>query len=322
MPIVTLQRRLMELGRVRMGHKGPKGEPVKRDTFRFTSASKALLAAAAERYGGSVAEWQGAPDEGYFELRSEASEIEVVFPPIFSDEDGTPTVPVTQWFELWSGGGCQRRCNGETELLSNKPCLCDAGERACKPTTRMSFMLPELPGLGVWRLESHGYNAAAELPGTVAVLARAAHEGEFIPATLRIERRTKKQNGQTLRYIVPVVELRDRTVAELAGGKVASLPTPPPKPALPAATPEPESEAFENDAQADFGTPPALPTDEPEGLSPEEFKARCTANFLSPQKVAAVGKRMFPGRTRDTLSDEERLQLWTELEREREGAVA
>jgi hypothetical protein len=269
MPIVTLQRRMMELGRVRMGHKGPKGEPVKSDTFRFTSASRSLLEAAAKHYGGEVSEWTNGPDEGYFELRSEASEIAVVFPPIFSDADGTPTVPVSQWYELWSGGGCQRRCNGETELLTNKPCLCVDGDRACKPTTRMSFMLPELPGLGVWRLESHGYNAAAELPGTVSVLAKAAHAGEFVPAMLRIEHRTKKSEGQTRRFIVPVVDLRDRTVAELAGGSLATLPSPPAKPALPAGTPEPEPERFAIDAPPPATEPPPLPSEngDPEKLS-------------------------------------------------------
>lgn len=277
MPIVTLQRRMMELGRVRMGHKGPKGEPVKRETFRFTSASRTLLEAAAERYGGKVREWQGAPDEGYFELASNASEIEVVFPPIFSDADGTPTVPVSQWFELWSGGGVQRRCNGDTELLSGKPCLCEDGARACKPTTRMSFMLPDLPGLGVWRLESHGYNAAAELPGTVGVLAQAAHKGEFVPAMLRIEKRTKKVEGQTRRFIVPVVDLRDRTVNELAGGSLAlnAPPNPPARPELPASTPEPEPERFAIDAPPPATTPPPLPErDGPKAAQPPETGTR------------------------------------------------
>src|SRR6266540_3864667 len=131
MPIVTLQKRMMQLGRVRLGQKGPKGEPQKLGTFRFTSASRSLLDEVAERYGGTVKPWENAPDEGYFEVVTQASEI-----------DGSPTTTYSQWFEQWSRGGCQRRCNGETELLSDKPCLCEAenaDKRACQITTRVSF---------------------------------------------------------------------------------------------------------------------------------------------------------------------------------------
>jgi hypothetical protein len=153
---------MMELGRVRLGDKSAKGAPRKLNTFRFTSASRVLLDAIAEKYGGEVHEWKGAPDEGYFEVTTTSRELEILFPPVYSNEDGTPTVPFSQWLELWSGGGCQRRCDGETEALSGKPCMCDPDNRACKPTTRISFMLPDIPGLGLWRVESHGWNAAAD----------------------------------------------------------------------------------------------------------------------------------------------------------------
>src|SRR5438552_2868737 len=101
MAVVDVQRRLMELGRARMGEKGPQGEPRKLTTWRFTSASRALLEAIADRYGGTVSEWTGAPDEGYFEVTTAASEIEIVLPPVFSDRDGAPTAPYSQFYELW-----------------------------------------------------------------------------------------------------------------------------------------------------------------------------------------------------------------------------
>lgn len=263
MPIIRLQRRMMELGRIRLGDKGPKGEPRKLAAFRLTSASRALLEAAAEEYGGTVKPWAAAPDEGYFELYTEADTLDVILPPVFSDVDGTPTAPYSQWFELWSGGGCQRRCDGETETLSGKPCLCDEAERACKVTTRVSMMLPKIPGLGVWRLETHGWNAATVLPGTLEVL-RMATDGGFIRAVLRLEQRTQKKPGEpTRRFVVPVIDLPDLKVAELmhGSGPVAingPVPTPP-KPELPAGAPDPGDQAFANQQNPGFGEQPALP---------------------------------------------------------------
>lgn len=272
MPIVQIQRRMMELGRVRLGEKGPKGEPRKLSTFRFTSASRPLLDAVAEAHGGTVEEWQGAPDEGYFQVTTDATRLDIILPPVYSDADGAPTLPYSQWYELWSGGGCQRRCDGVTEALSGKPCMCDPDKRrdgdkaSCKVITRVSFMLPDVPGLGVWRIDSHGWNAAVELPGTLEVLAAAAREQKFIPAVLTLQHRTKKSEGQTRKFIVPVIELPDVTVRQLASGDIPlalNAPSSPSaeRPALPAGPTPPEDAEFED--LPEFGSRPALPDELP-----------------------------------------------------------
>lgn len=263
MTILVVQRRMMEIARMRLGKKGDKGQPEKIDTLRFTSASREWLENVATLHGGTVREWEGAPDDGYFEVITDAKKIDIVFPPIFSAQDGTPTLPCSQWLELWSGGGCQRRCDGETEALSGKPCLCNPEDRACKPTTRISFMLPDVPGFGLVRFESHGWNAAAELPGTVELLMRASAQGSFIRAVFRAEPRTSKQNGKTLRYVVPVIDVPGLKIGEvLAGDSTLSLNAPaarPPRPALPAGEgPPDEPDAFENERDPDFGAPPAI----------------------------------------------------------------
>jgi hypothetical protein len=113
--IIGVQRRMMELGRIRLGDKADSGAPRKLSKFRLTSASRALLEAAAELYGGTVQDWQGAPDDGYFELYTDTDTLDIILPPVFSDRDGSPTLPYSQAYELWSGGGCQRRCDGATE---------------------------------------------------------------------------------------------------------------------------------------------------------------------------------------------------------------
>lgn len=271
MAILTLQRRMMELGRCRLGTKGARGEPKKLDTFRWTSASRALLEAIAVSDGGTVQEWKDAPDEGYFEIVTERDQIDIIIPPVFAMTDGTPTAPYSQFFELWSAAGCQRRCDGQTEALSGNPCLCAGrveadGEdaRECKVTTRFSFMRPDIPGLGVWRLESHGWNSAVELPGTLEVMVLAAAEQKFIPAVLRIEHRTKKQPGQpTKKFTVPVIDLPGVTVNQLASGDIPlaiNAPSVPSRdrPALPAAPAPPTDSAFSHQA-AEHGPPPALP---------------------------------------------------------------
>lgn len=258
--VIGIQRRMMPLGKVRLGDKGPKGEPRKLTTFRLTSASRALLEEAAAAWGGEVREWVGAPDEGYYEVTTGATELPIILPPVFSDRDGQPTVPYSQFYELWSAGGCQRRCDGLTESLSGKPCLCGedrgTGPAFCKITTRVNFMLPDLSGLGVWVLESHGYNAAVELPGTLDVLQMAAAEQKFIDAKLRVEERSRKTDGQTRRFIVPVIDLPGLKIGELLSGEQRVINPPAaggPKPALNAGTPEPNGDKFENDSTPGFG---------------------------------------------------------------------
>lgn len=263
--IIGVQRRMAELGRIRIGSKTPSGAPKKLDTFRLTSASQMLLEAAASEYGGDVKEWTGAPDEGYFELVTTSDTLDAILPPVFSDRDGSPTLPYSQAFEHWGKGGCLRRCDGETEVLKNQPCSCDPESRECKITTRLNVMLPKVPGFGVWRYESHGWHAATVLPGTLDVLMLAASEQRFIPAVLRLEQKSAKREGQTHRFSVVVIDLPELRVADLldSSGRPLAIngPAPmPPRPALPAG-PEPPQETEFADGAA-FGTAPPLPGSE------------------------------------------------------------
>lgn len=326
-PILQIQRRMMELGRVRLGEKGPKGEPRKLSTFRFTSASRALLEAVALQYGGKVTQWTNAPDEGYYEVTTTATELDIVLPPVFSDADGTPTVAYSQWFELWSGGGCQRRCDGVNEALSGKPCLCELEgneDRACKPTTRVSFMLPDIPGLGVWRLDSHGWNAATELPVTLEVLSQAAQANKFIPAVLRLQNRTKKTEGQTRRFVVPVIDLKDISVKQLATGQVpdaiamnAPAMTAIPKPALPAGGELPADASFAQEREPDLGPPPPPPPAEAPPVTGSDTGdvSRLTTELMEAAKdrgIADKTLKLIQRNLRDHAGAPEKHQAWLE----------
>src|SRR5690606_20332280 len=124
---------------------------------------------------------------------------------------------------------------------------CDPDARACKATTRVNVMLPDLPDVGVWRLETHGINAAFELPGTIEIIQMASQTGQFLTGRLRIEHRTSKKAGQTRKFIVPVIDL-DVSMRQLTSGQA---PQDAPAAALPADGGDREIEA------------PASPTDPP-----------------------------------------------------------
>jgi hypothetical protein len=191
-PIKELQQRLTQVGVIRLGEqrmsKNNKPYPAKLDTFRVTSPSKELVEAVAALYGGQVTAWPDGPGGGQWQVTTKATEIPVHVLPQKIDPN----------YELWGNGFRSRLCDGETERIRNAPCFCavDRAEteanggtwvrdarRHCKPTTRVSVMLSDVPSLGTFKLESHGWNAAAELPTLAMALLNQVHQP--VPAILR-----------------------------------------------------------------------------------------------------------------------------------------
>lgn len=215
MAILDLQRRLREIGRIRIGEqrvsaKNGKKYPAKLTTFRLTSQDGAVISQAAETFGGEPRRWADAPAGEQFEVVTESSSLDVIVPPT--------GMAFSQFYELWSGGGCLRRCDGRRELISDSECLCDPSARECKPHTRLSVILRDLPGLGVWRLDTQGYYAAVELSGVVEVCQQAAERGQMLPARLRLEQReVKRPNQPTMHFAVPVLDVAVDFAALLAG---------------------------------------------------------------------------------------------------------
>lgn len=275
MPLLDLQRRMRELGRIRTGVQvatsSGKRRPSKLETFRLTSGSRELLDEAAAIYGGQVRPWTS-PAGQEWELVTEADVLDIVVP---------PGQGMSQWWELWSGGGCERRCDGQTNVITDEPCECPgdlserrelaADGRACKPTTRLSVILPAIPDIGVWRLESHGYYAAVELAGTAEFLERATASGRLIPARLRLDQREVKRPGKpTMRFAVPIIELPQTRMSEfmptIDPGPVAQLTagTPPERqrrgrferPVMADTAPDPSAEAAFTKPAPGFGTAP------------------------------------------------------------------
>ncbi len=233
MPILTIQRRLREAGRIRLGHKvvtrSGKTAPAKLESFRFTSRDRAAIEAAAELYGGVTQPWADAPDGTgeQWEVFTETNEIDVIIPP--------GDIALSQWFEFWGKGGCERRCDGVREMIADQPCVCDArgltGRAACSPHTRVNVMLRDLAGLGVWRVESSGVNAAAELAGAVELCSRATAMGRLLPAKLRLEQRSSlgAPGEPAKHFAVPVLDVQvtpDRLGLVMGGASLDAIEAP------------------------------------------------------------------------------------------------
>lgn len=220
MPIIDLQMRMRQLGEIRIGHvvagtsKAGKAytRPAKLDKFRFTSASREILASVAELYGGDVKPWtpaNGGPSE--FEVYSTVNRLPVLIP---------PRNAVSQWYELYAGSKCQRRCDGQTEQKSDRPCMCDPDDRECSITTRVNVMLRDVPALGQWLLVSKGYNAAVTLPPAAELLAQA---GGYVAGWLGMEEKTAIVKDKPARFMVPTLDV-EITPAALMAGQITGAP--------------------------------------------------------------------------------------------------
>ncbi|MFD7509551.1 hypothetical protein ACFV5N_09435 [Streptomyces sp. NPDC059853] len=217
MPILDLQQRIRQLGEIRIGHvvdtgriSKKTGKPIRRpaklDRFRLTSPSKEILTEVAKLYGGEVQPWtpaNGGPAE--FEVYTKAARLPVLVP---------PRGAMSQWYEQWQGSKCVRRCDGRTEVKSERACPCDPVDRECKPTTRISVMLRDVPALGQWLLISHGYYAALELPGAAEVLAMA---GGYVDGWLGMEERVVMRDEGPARFMVPTLDVAATPRALMSG---------------------------------------------------------------------------------------------------------
>jgi hypothetical protein len=240
MAIIDLQRKLAEAGRIRIGTQVPssngRSRPSKLDAFRFTSRNVRAIDAIAGIYGGIPQVWEGAPTgQRQYEVFTEAAEIDVQVPP--------EHMALSQWLELWSGGGCLRRCDGKTDTISEGPCVCrqlddddvpvDRDHPRCKAQTRLSVMLPAYPSSGLWRLDTGSYYGAVEIAGAVemgGLLAQATGRA-LLTGVLRLEQReVRRPDEPTKEFAVPVLDL---DLSALAQSAPAAITAPAPTAALP-----------------------------------------------------------------------------------------
>lgn len=239
-PLSNIDSRIPEAGRIRLGIKTARGM-TSIDTFRFTSPDEAVIRRLAELYGGDPKRWRdpkaSPPDQ--WEVITTASEIDVYL----------PADALSVWYELWSGGGVQRRCDGADcqvpqtipggwEMV-NTPCICLAKKTMeCRPYTRMNVILPTIPFRGVWRLETKGWNAAKELPGMVQIIETMTQQGRLVQARLHVQKRVQQTAAGKRNFVVPGITLAhtaedmilgaaDARAISASGPSMAALPAAP-----------------------------------------------------------------------------------------------
>lgn len=238
MPIRDMQQRLTQVGVIRLGEKriSKNGNPypAKLQTFRLTSPSRDTLVDAAKLFGGEVRDWPDAPSSPEFQLTTQTNELPVYVLPQRIDPN----------LELWGNRHRQRLCDGVVERIRNVPCLCEAAARQryqrmnrpwpedgrfqrdprsdCKPTTRLSVVLRDVSD-GQWKVEAHGWNAAAELPTKATVYLALAQNA--VPAKLRLKLRTDavlriqpdgSEKVESREYVVPELDFGNLFTARAA----------------------------------------------------------------------------------------------------------
>lgn len=194
--------RAPEQGRIRYGVR-QNGIPRSITKLRFTSSDQTALSEIAQLYGGQVKPWQKEQSE----VITTVSEVPIILPP-----NPLGDGPI---YELWKGSTCVRRCDGISAWIPIKshdgadlqevPCICNEAEALeCKPTTRLSVILPEVRFGGVWRLDCKGHYGSQELPSMVRMAEQLQARG-LTRAYLGLEKRSREKKN----YVVPVIRLQD-----------------------------------------------------------------------------------------------------------------
>jgi hypothetical protein len=215
MPIIDIQKNHMTVFNVRFGEKVTKNGKtfpgMLSDKIRVTSANRLVVDAFVEVYGGEVRPW----DDGQWEAYLPVTALPIMV---------LPGQSVTQWWELYKGGVCDRRCEGAggTETISGKPCMCNpnveqrqADRSQCSLMTRLNFICPEVNVVGAGSLVTHGRIAAETLPQAVAVAEAALRQGQMVPAVLRSVTRI----GKNRQYVVPQIEIVGISLQSLMSGE-------------------------------------------------------------------------------------------------------
>ena len=172
----------------------PQDAPGRLDTFRFTTGSRYIADAIAELYGGRSATWDTRPVRGH---HHRVRDQFVTVPP--RDQ------VISQWYEMWTAGGlpsaaatrsasrsaAARACARTPKTPTNDDEVANAAAQrarlaklnppqACKLVTRINVMIPDLPGLGVFRLDTHSFYAAVEIGDEAALMQPAREHGVFL----------------------------------------------------------------------------------------------------------------------------------------------
>jgi len=203
MPIkgISEVRRLPRLGKIHLGFKDPKkkGAPTATDFFVC-------------------------PPEVQEVFGKEPRELNICFP---TDEEERFS---SQYYRCYSqtqglvckgdGETCIRMVDVETDALANRdskktelrelPCEgreCPYYEKQCREVMNLQFLLPEVPGLGIWQIDTSSINSIRNINSAVDLIKRIHGRIAMIPLSLTIEPQ-EVQTPEGKRRTVNVLYLR------------------------------------------------------------------------------------------------------------------
>ena len=160
--------------------------------LRVTSPVRAVVEDIAAAYeGDAVAVWERQDGPSEWETRLRPRPIRVTL---------LPGSSLSQWWEHWSGGSCDRRCDGSHDIVGNRPCSCPPvdertdREHDCQPVSRVTLLLPRMTMLCAGRLDTGSRIAASSLMGTIQAAAVLLDQGVLVAGTLYV--RTREQGAR------------------------------------------------------------------------------------------------------------------------------
>jgi len=225
MPMLDLAVRFQDTYRVRLGDLPAKNRPrALTDQLRVTAPGPEAPAAFAEVYGSvdnaGVQPWEDEKSNDRFQVY-----LPITALPIWI----MPGNVLDQWWEMYKGKVCDRRCDGQVETLTKVACMCEPDMKAragdknqCSPMTRFSIMCPEVESvLGSGSLVTHSLIAAETFPAALWLAGPWLSKNVPVAATLR----TITHKGRTT-FTFPTIEVGgpvDRTPELDAGHRPAQI---------------------------------------------------------------------------------------------------
>jgi hypothetical protein len=130
--MIDIQRRHAEVFHLRFGDRGPDGYPRKlTEAIRVTAHTEQIVKAFVDCYGGELQTFKEPASRDRYQAYLPTSSIAIMVLPGHS---------LQQWWERYRRSVCDRRCDGQTEQKSGKPCMCPpdidariADKQACSP---------------------------------------------------------------------------------------------------------------------------------------------------------------------------------------------
>ncbi len=226
MPIVDLAPQLPTAYRLRLGTTEPatsqSGKKFDRPKhlagkLRATSQLRSVIDSIAEAYEGEgVMSWERDGGRQWSTLLP-ARPLRVLL---------VPGSELSQWWEHWTGGTCDRRCDGVRDHVGGKPCSCppveERTDRAvhCVPKSRLTLLLPRMAMLCAGRLDTGSKIAAQSLGGSIESARLLLESGVLIQATLWVQVRATGAK----QYVYPELTIDGAGDAKMLGqGAVPAL---------------------------------------------------------------------------------------------------